>query len=231
MYPDISRGHLRKISHAIMTHVADDVTGVTLVILRGDCASGCDGRQNFKYLVPQMYPPEEIARLHLLASDRAHTISNLERKLALMRWGVSSQGTSAASCDGTDTTSLSPREREQAVRKAGRIVREDVVSSPGLKNVTQGKTHAENIERDLVPPREYMAVLPATLRILFREVFGYDMGLDRARESAQGQPPQGRGDNRHKMGQTFSYFLATMVVKVVLRRSTGLSTSSCSLRW
>lgn len=75
----------------------------------------------------------------------------------------------------SNTTSLSPEERRHVVRQAGRIVREDIVSSVEFKNVRKGTDPAVDIQRELVPVTEYMPALPPSPRVMFHATFRWDM--------------------------------------------------------
>lgn len=122
---------------------------------------------------------------------------------------------------------LSSLPRDHTVQHAGWITREDLISSPGLKNVAQGTVQTNDIERGLVPKQEYEAGLPVSLRIFVRQVFRCDMGLEFLNASAPPQnvsaqdrgappPPPGAGpDANSAKADTLSYFLATLLVKAV----------------
>ena len=57
------------------------------------------------------------------------------------------------------------------------MVREYILAAHDLHNVLHGSTYEDDIERKLVPAKEYLQQLPESLRALLANAFGLDMGF------------------------------------------------------
>ncbi|CAM9227306.1 unnamed protein product, partial [Sphacelaria rigidula] len=76
---DVHPKHVRTLVQKWMSDIGDRFNDSTAITLLGDGASGADGRQTFRYLIPHSFPVEEIAKLDLTARVREETIADLGR--------------------------------------------------------------------------------------------------------------------------------------------------------
>lgn len=72
---------------------------------------------------------QEIAKRHLLCTNRGEVISDLQRRLGAMGWRLNDLRAAVIMDAPAAIASLSPEQRQDAVRKDGWIVRYDIVAS------------------------------------------------------------------------------------------------------
>ena len=230
-YPDISARRLREVAIGIMENVYQGDSEVEFVTLRGDECPGFDARERHKFLVPERFGARDIAKLDLIARQATAKISDLERRLASFEQRYTAEGNPSDSGAPAGADTLSRCRREDIVEEAGRIVRQDLVCSIPLKNVSRLTTQEDDISGDLPPVREYFAELPLSLRLWFRAVFLCDMGFEVAQDpsqttsvggaadSSRNAAPHARKEDSTKREETTWYFIATIIIKAVLRQS------------
>ena len=212
----VSDRHLRLLVWTLMEDIGKGVADVC-VREYGGGTFGDDKRTTFVYLFPTNMNVDVLA-----ANDRK--LRRMHRENQELRQQL--QEARGKGGSGSGQATVTPQMHDQRVEAAkigGKVVREDIIAARELRNVRYGSTYEDDIERQLVPAKEYLHQLPESLRALLANVFGLDMGFrdnttdeeeelpaTNSRASAQQESSQKKYENR-------SYFLTTMYLNALLQ--------------
>ena len=114
-------------------------------------------------------------------------------------------------------------ERVEAAKIVGKVVWEDILAARDLRNVRHGSTYQDDIERQLVPAKEYLQQLPESLRALLVNAFGLDMSFrdsttdDKDGLRAMNSPASAQYANSQKNNENRAYFFTTMCLNALLQ--------------